>query len=169
MSIGKKFHNETSLTWLGALGDVISPKPKRPPQFKSYKSAKRIKLPKPKHRGMTIEDTLKERRSKREYSTKALTLDKLSQLLFSAQGITGKVYGTYLRSAPSAGALYPFEIYPVVNNIKGIERGVYHYSVLDHSLELIKSGDFRNEIISTGLKQEMLGESGVTFIWLFRE
>ncbi len=42
--------------------------------------------------------------------------------------------------------------------------GIYHYSVLDHALELIKPGDFRNQIISAGLKQEMLGDGVVTFV-----
>ncbi len=164
MSIGKRFHKETSLSWFSALGEIISSKPKKPSQYKTYKGVKKIRLPDPKYKGMKLEDTIKKRRSKREYSSKALRIEQLSQLLYTAQGITGRMYGTYLRSAPSAGALYPFEIYPVVNNVKDLSRGIYHYLVLEHSLELIKSGDFRNQIISAGLKQEMLGESGVTFI-----
>lgn len=88
----------------------------------------------------------------------------LSQLLFAAQGITGKIYGTPLRTAPSAGALYPIEIYLVVNKVAELEPGIYHYSIRKHALELLKSGDFRGRITPAGLKQEMLGQAGATFI-----
>ena len=60
--------------------------------------------------------------------------------------------------------MYPIEVYAIVNNVEGLQKGIYHYSVLDHALELIKEGDFRNAITSAGLKQEMLGDSGVTFV-----
>ncbi len=163
LSIGERFHHETSLTWIGALGDLIRSKPKKPSPYKYYPGAKVIKLPTPAYRGMILEDTVRKRRSVRDYSSEAIHIDQLSQLLFSAQGITGKMYGTPLRTAPSAGALYPFEIYLIVNNVEDLPRGIYHYSVLTHALELVKSGDFRGKMISAGLKQEMLGDSGVTF------
>jgi SagB-type dehydrogenase family enzyme len=84
--------------------------------------------------------------------------------LFSAQGITGYYVGYPLRSAPSAGALYPFEIYVIVNNVSGLKRGIYHYQVLTHSLELIKLGDYRSKITNCCLNQDMAGKSGVTFV-----
>ncbi|MHC4457606.1 MAG: SagB/ThcOx family dehydrogenase [Planctomycetota bacterium] len=164
LSIGERFHYETSLTWRGALADMFRTKPKKPPQYKSYPESKKIDLPKPDHHGMTVEETIKKRRSIRDYSTKAMSLAQLSQLLFAAQGITGKTYGHPLRSAPSAGALYPFEVYAVVNNVKDLPQGIYHYSVLDHALKLVKVGDFRKQIIDAGLEQEMLGAANVTFV-----
>ena len=126
-SIGHKFHRETSMTWKGVLGDLLTSKPKKPPQYKNYPNAKKISLPKPGYTGIAFEQAVKKRRSVRNYSKKPITTAQLSQLLFAAQGVTAKVYGTALRSSPSAGALYPFEVYAVVNNIEELPRGIYHY------------------------------------------
>ncbi len=164
LSPGERFHHETSLTWRGVIGDVFRSKPKKPPQYKNYPGSKIIKLPKPVYHGITLEESIEKRRSVRNYSGKPLTLSQLSQLLFSAQGITGKLYDQSLRTAPSAGALYPIEVYVIVNSVEGLTRGIYHYAVLNHSLELVKSGDFRKEITAVGLEQEMLGDADVTFV-----
>lgn len=164
VSIGERFHKETSLTWRGVVGDMFRAKPKKPPQYKVYPDASKIELPKPEYTGMTVEEAIKKRRSVRNYSTKPISKAQLSQLLFAAQGVTGRMYGKALRTAPSAGALYPFEIYIIVNNVQDLPRGIYHYSVLDHALELVKSGDFRSQITSAGLNQQMLGDAGVTFV-----
>src|SRR3972149_8405902 len=164
LSIGERFHRETSLTWLGVIGDLFRGKPEMPPQYKNYPDSKVIKLPKPAYQGMSLEKAIEKRRSVRNYSGKPLTLPQLSQLLFSAQGITGKLYDQPLRTAPSAGALYPIEVYVIANDVEGLPHGIYHYAVLNHSLELIKSGDFRKEITAAGLEQEMLGDADVTFV-----
>ena len=164
LSVGGRFHHDTSLTWRGVIGDVFRSKPKKPPQYKNYPDSKVIKLPKPVYHGITLEESIEKRRSVRNYSGKLLTLSQLSQLLFSAQGITGKLYDQPLRTAPSAGALYPIEIYVIANDVEGMTCGIYHYAVLNHSLELVKSGDFRKEITAAGLEQEMLGDADVTFI-----
>jgi SagB-type dehydrogenase family enzyme len=74
------------------------------------------------------------------------------------------MYGQPLRSTPSAGALYPFEVYLIVNNVEGLSQGIYHYALLKHALELVKSGDFSSNITDAGLEQDMLGESDVTFV-----
>lgn len=163
-STGGRFHSETSLTWMGVVGDLFRGKPKKPAQYKNYPDSKTMKLPKPEYQGMSLEDAINKRRSVRNYSEKPITLSHLSQLLHAAQGVTGKMYGQLLRTVPSAGALYPFEIYLIVNNVQDVDKGVYHYAVPDHALELIKSGDFRKKITSVGLKQEMLGDAGVTFV-----
>lgn len=164
LSIGERFHRETSLTWRGVLGDLFRAKPKEPPPYKTYPGAKVIPLLKPTYRGMILEEAIEERRSVRNYSPKAIRIAQLSQLLFAAQGITGRMYDQPLRSAPSAGALYPFEVYVIANNVQDLPRGIYHYAVVDHALEVVKSGDFRGQITDAGLKQEMLGEAAVTFV-----
>ena len=163
-SLGERFHSETSLTWSGALADLLRAKPRLPPLYKDYPGTKKISLPSPDYRGMVLEDAIKKRRSVREYSSRPLELNQVSQILFAAQGLTESLHGRPVRAAPSAGALYPVEVYVIVNNVEGLQKGIYHYSVLDHALELIKVGDSRNAIISAGLKQEMLGDSGVTFV-----
>ena len=165
LSLGERFHAETSLTWSGALADLFHTKPRLPPLYKDYPEAKKISLPNPDYRGMVLEKAIKKRRSVREYSSRPLELNQVSQILFAAQGLTGSLHGRPVRAAPSAGALYPVEVYVIVNNVKGLQKGIYHYSVTDHALELIKEGDFRSAITSAGLKQEMLGDSGVTFVF----
>jgi SagB-type dehydrogenase family enzyme len=164
LGTGERFHEETSLTWRSVISDSFDIKPKKPPQYKTYPGTKLIKLPIPNYQGITIEDAIKKRRSVRNYSPKPLTLIQLSQLLFAAQGITGEMYGHPLRTAPSAGALYPFEIYLIINSVKGLSKGLYHYAVLNHELELIKTGDFSKQITRAGLEQDMLGEADVTFV-----
>ena len=164
LSIGERFHYETFLTWRRALGDVFQFKPKEPSRYKTFPEAKLVKLPSPEYQGMTVEEAIRKRRSVRNYSPKSLSIQQLSQLLFAAQGITGKMYGQPLRSTPSAGALYPFEIYLVVNNVQGLSRGIYHYVIRNHELEFIKPGDFSGQITDAGLEQDMLGEADVTFI-----
>jgi SagB-type dehydrogenase family enzyme len=138
-----------------------------PPElYKIYEDAPLIKLPEPeKSGGMPIWEAITKRRSCREYSDEAISGEELSQLLWATQGITGEIDGYYLRAAPSAGALYPIETYLVVNHIDGLERGIYHYAVLRHALELLKIGDFRQRIASAALEQEFLARAGVVFVW----
>ncbi len=164
LSIGESFHYETSLTWRGVIGDLFRIKPKMPPKYKNYTDIRTIKLPKPEYQGIPLEEAIEKRRSVRNYSRKPITMFQLSQLLFSAQGTTGKIYGTPLRTTPSAGALYPFEIYVIANNVESLDQGIYHYGVLNHTLELVQYGDFRKEITSAGLNQEMLGDSDAVFV-----
>jgi SagB-type dehydrogenase family enzyme len=163
-SIGERFHYETSISKEGVVGDKFREKPQKPAQYKEYAKSKKILLPAPAYRGLSVEEAIYKRRSIRNYSEKPVSLKELSQLLFAAQGVTGKSDNQALRSAPSAGALYPFEVYLVVNNVQDLPRGIYHYAVMDHALEQIKSGDFREKITTAGLKQEMLGTANVTFV-----
>ncbi len=164
LSIGERFHKETCISWRGILCNILQPKPSQPARFKQYPKAKTIKLPDPDFKGIRLEDALRQRRSIRNYSLEPISLSQLSQLLFAAQGITGKMFNQELRTAPSAGALYPFEIYIVANNVRGLDQGIYHYAVIEHALQLVKSGNFKEEISSAGLGQDMLSNSAVTFV-----
>lgn len=104
----------------------------------------KIELPEPKKEGgVSLEEAIQKRRSRRNFTNKPLNLGQLSQILWAAQGVTGENWGTKLRSAPSAGALYPLEIYLVVKKegIEGLEVGIYHYLPDEHSLELHVAGD----------------------------
>ncbi|MEO0071481.1 MAG: SagB/ThcOx family dehydrogenase [candidate division WOR-3 bacterium] len=108
-------------------------------------------LPKPDTIGrVTVEQALLRRRSIRSYSGEPLTLQEVSQLLWAAQGKTGKTYG---RTAPSAGATYPMEVYLVAGKVTGLESGVYHYLIEEHALKLIKTGDVRLELAGAALGQ----------------
>jgi len=150
-----------------------------PPAFKEYPQAPTITLPEPKPLGkMSLEEALQRRRSIRDYSQAPLSLDELSLLLHLADGITLWQYGIGFRTAPSAGALYPIEIYPVVNRVEGLKPGIYHYNVRLHALELIKEGEFGQELVHYCLGQEMPGTAALTLIltavfqrtrWKYRE
>ena len=160
MSIGERFHYETSLPPRGVWGDKAT----KPLQYKKYSEVKMITLPKPDYRGIPLEAAIEKRRSVRNYSKAAINLAQVSQLLFAAQGVTGEIYGHPIRSAPSAGALYPIEIYLVVNNVEGLSQGIYHYDVQAHALELLKDGDFSGLITNAALRQEMPGKANITFV-----
>jgi SagB-type dehydrogenase family enzyme len=70
-----------------------------------------------------------------------------------------------LRTAPSAGALYPIETYLCVNNVTGINPGIYHYSIEKRNLELISKGQYGEAISRAAMDQEMLAKGNVVFIW----
>ncbi|MFC1841879.1 SagB/ThcOx family dehydrogenase [Candidatus Dependentiae bacterium] len=109
----------------------------------------------------SLEKILRNRRSVRNYKNKALTLQQLAQLLWAAQGITNK---QGLRTAPSAGALYPIEIYVVVGNVENIAAGIYRYNCKKHTIIPIKPGDKRSELASASLGQSCVGEGAIDIV-----
>jgi len=125
-----------------------------------------VRLPEPQRDGGEgLWVVIARRRSERGYKRQALSLEQLSQLLWATQGITARVAGHELRAAPSAGALYPCETYLVVNNVEGLESGLYHYVVGDHALELLRAGDLSGNIAAACWGQEMAAQAGVVFVW----
>jgi len=115
-----------------------------------------VKLPKPKLKSTTsLEEAIKSRRSVRSYSSKELTLNQISQLLWSCQGITG---GMGLRAAPSAGALYPLEIYLATN------QGVYKYLPMKHELKEISRENKKPELTRAAWGQNFISTVPVNII-----
>lgn len=121
----------------------------------------KIKLPEPKFKGMSVEDAILKRRSIRDYSGKPMTIGELSQVLFSAQGITGEIEGEKLRAAPSAGALYPIETYVFVNNVSDVEPGLYRYLPFEHSIVLLRRGNLGVELERAALGQDMMKTANI--------
>lgn len=114
-----------------------------------------IKLPQPNFKSSTsIEEAMLKRRSVRYFSDKPLTLAEISQLLWSAQGITNTKEG--LRTAPSAGALYPLEVYVVAGKVENLETGIYKYKPQTHELIKIVDGDKRTELYNAALQQSSI-------------
>jgi SagB-type dehydrogenase family enzyme len=68
------------------------------------------------------------------------------------------------KTSPSAGARHPIETYAIVNNIIGIDPGIYHYSVRDHSLELLKAGDFRERCVALTAGHSWTRNASVLFV-----
>lgn len=156
-------HDLTKLTVKNVVGSIFQ-FGSQPSGVKRYKGAKMISLPKPDFTGDSLEKTIQNRRSIRNYIDVKITLSELSQLLFAAQGVTGYEQGYAFRTTPSAGALYPLEIYAVAMRVEGVDPGIYHYLTGSHQLELVKSGDFKRKLIDAALGQEMVGEAAVTFV-----
>lgn len=93
-----------------------------------------------------------------------MTKQELSQLLWATQGITARLRDG-LRTAPSAGALYPIETYVCVNRVTDLEQGLYHYDVRGGRLDVLKRGDLTRAVAAAALDQEMAARSAVVFIW----
>jgi len=122
-----------------------------------------IALPEPKLDSSTsIEKALLNRRSGRDYKSEALNLAEISQLLWSAQGITDKKSGG--RTAPSAGALYPMEIYLVVSMVEGLNPGVFKYNPSSHEIITILTDDKRKELAEAALGQSSVAEAPATIV-----
>lgn len=122
-----------------------------------------IELPEPKFSSKTsIEEVLHKRRSIRDYLDDPLSISDISQILWAAQGITEETYG--LRTAPSAGALYPLEIYIAVSNVNDLNPGVYKYKPQNHTLEKIDEGDKRLNISNAALQQDAIANSSAIVI-----
>ncbi len=119
-----------------------------------------IKLPEPRYKSnISIEEALLKRRSIRSYKDEPLSISEISQILWAAQGITDKRVG--FRTAPSAGALYPLEIYLVVGKVKDLEPGVYKYRPENHEIILTLKGDKRNDLYISALRQEWIRNAPV--------
>jgi SagB-type dehydrogenase family enzyme len=125
---------------------------------------KRVELPEPRTHGqVSIETALHERRSVREYVAGSVTLVEASQLLWAAQGVTDKREG--LRTAPSAGALYPLEVYLVTGDVKDLPDGVYRYRPRQHRLLKTGSGDRREALADVALRQSFLRDSAGVLVF----
>jgi SagB-type dehydrogenase family enzyme len=109
-----------------------------------------IKLPEITVSSMPVEEALMERRSVRSFSDERLTPNHVSQLLWAAQGIT---HTRGFRTSPSAGALYPLELYLVAGKVQSIAPGSYKYAPVKNGLLRAAEGDLRGKICAASLHQ----------------
>lgn len=109
----------------------------------------------------SLESTLNQRRSVREFNDSALTLKEISQLLWAAQGVTDlRGY----RTAPSAGALYPLEIYLAARSIQGLHPAIYRYRPQHHTLQQTEASDKHAQIAKAAFEQSWLANSPVILV-----
>lgn len=101
---------------------------------------------------MSLEAALASRRSVREYTGEALSLDEVSQILWSAYGVTETNWG--FKTTPSAGGTYPLEIYLVASRVEGLEAGSYKYLPYSHEVELVRNGDLAYDLYRACVDQE---------------
>jgi SagB-type dehydrogenase family enzyme len=158
--VGLTYHEWSKPGVLDALGSVAN-WGQFPELYKSYPNALRVALSAPMlTSGPPAARAIADRRSTRDYSAQPMTRAELSQVLFLTTGISSERWGHERRTAPSSGALYPIETYVVVHNVEGIDRGVYHYAIREHELEVVAAGDFRSRTVDQAIGQEFLGECG---------
>lgn len=116
----------------------------------------------------SVFEALKHRKTRRVFSNQPLSLEELSFLLWSVQGvkkIVNKGYAT-LRTVPSAGARHSFETYIAVSKVEGLEKGIYRYLPLEHKLSFLFSvEDLQGKLDEATFNQRFVGKSAVTFIW----
>jgi SagB-type dehydrogenase family enzyme len=141
----------------------------------------------------SFEEILVARRTTREFSGENITFNELSKILYFTYGITlsfkaFESHGIFFhapqyienteaiktaqdidgyqsfRAPASAGGLYPLEIYPVVHCVDGLEPGIYHYNVREHTLEILKTGNYSKVVADLTFNQDWQSKASVHFI-----
>jgi len=121
-------------------------------------SPKTIRLPEPRLEGeVSVEEALLRRRSVRSFTDRKLSLEEISQLCWAAQGMTKKATG--FRTAPSAGATYPLELYVFSAD------GVFRYDPRAHSLAERQAKDRRGELCRACLGQVFVAEAPLVLVF----
>ncbi len=147
--------------------EIIAPAPR----FKSYQGLKDVPLIKDLYKLKALEkmksflEVLLNRRSRRSYNKRRLSLEEVSYLIFASQGVTLKRGELLFRTAPSAGALYPVETYLVVNSAEDLEPGLYHLDLKSWTLCLLKEGLFNREVAELCLGQSFIASASIIFVW----
>ncbi|RDD61038.1 SagB/ThcOx family dehydrogenase [Ferruginivarius sediminum] len=128
-------------------------------RVRQVNAAGRMELPAPTTNGsMPLEAAIGRRRSRRSFRAEPLALADLSQLLWAAQGVTNPAG---FRAAPSAGALYPLELYVVAGHVEGLASGVYRADVSGAALDHVQSGDERQALARIALHQDWMVDAPV--------
>lgn len=131
-------------------------------QLSAQKKEVKVKLPPPRFKSeVSVEEALLRRRSVRSYKKAPLKLEEVSQLLWSAQGITADWGG---RTTPSAGATYPLEVYIAVGDVEKLPPGVYQYLPKENSLKLISEKDVRKELTGAAWGQDYILQAPLNII-----
>lgn len=147
----------TSLAWWQAQGEAMETRA-APKQETGI-----VLLPQPRlDSSISVEQALRKRRSVRDYRDEPLTMAEISQLLWAAQGITSP---EGLRTAPSAGALYPLELYIVAGNVVDLSAGIYRYLPNRHALAQIIRGDRRGELYAASLHQTAIKKAPASLVF----
>ena len=122
-----------------------------------------VKLPEPRYDSdVSLEQSLLARRSVRSYTGQSLTLEEISQLLWAAQGITDLAG---FRTAPSAGGLYPLEIYVVAGEVENLAPGIYRYQPEGHQIVKTIDGDKRAALARAALGQSPVKDGAAVFVF----
>ena len=167
--ISMEFLERTKYSYLGpsAQNRGVS----QPPLETPYNASLQVfDLPRPSDitvSDVPLRDAIEKRASIRDYTDESISMEELSWLLWSTQGVKQVLGGsTTIRNVPSAGARHAIDTYLLVNKVESLEQGLYKYIALSHQLALIdQSDDIKTRIMDSCLRQATVGSSAVTFIW----
>lgn len=163
--IGARYQRETAYSRASLKGGSQD-WANQPETYKRYPQATRTELEQPDPRGgAPLWRVLATRRSVRDYSDTPLRLGEVSQLLWASTGITLSAEGYGLRTAPSAGGLYPIETYLSVQAEGELPSGLYHYDIAGHALELLRPGDHRSQVAHAALDQPLAYRAPLVVLW----
>jgi SagB-type dehydrogenase family enzyme len=122
-----------------------------------------MKLPEPRRQGaMSLEAALWARHSTRALTRDSISLAEVGQLLWAAQGVNRP---DNHRTAPSAGATYPLELYLLAARVRDLPAGVYHYRPAGHQIELVAAGDRLAEMVSAATRQAWQADAAAVVVF----
>jgi SagB-type dehydrogenase family enzyme len=142
---------------------------KQPDIYKSYPHSRRVRLLPWKGAEAPLFATLTNRKSTRSFTGRPISLEQLSRIVYYTWGKVSvyetREFGQLLhKTSPSAGARHPIEAYAIINAVDGLDNGIYHYSVRNHALELLKKGDFRERCAALTAGHSWMKRASVLFI-----
>mgnify|MGYP001286546793 CR=1 FL=1 len=156
-SIGEDFYRETK--YAPAEPSVFAPV--------GPVALKTVKLPPPRSPSRaSLARLLSKRRSRRAFSGESISLGDLSFLLWASDGKSSRRMPSHLRTAPSAGARHPLDTYCIISHVEGLAPGVYRYRLDEHSLEMLREGDFRAATVKATAGQEWTFGAAVVFAFI---
>ncbi len=171
MKIGKKFVDKTKYSYLGK-SDQSFGQPQPPAELAYDPDALIIELPLPQDHDVYTADlttAIQHRKSIRQYSTVPLSLGELSYLLWCTQGVKEVVSGRTMRTVPSAGSRHALETWLVVQNVVGVQPGLYRFIATKHQLALIADAvdsDIITEATKCCMDQAFVKNAAALFIWV---
>jgi SagB-type dehydrogenase family enzyme len=133
----------------------------RPARFRRIAGARRLRLPRGHFRlEQRLGTAFRRRSSIRDFELRPLPIGHLSQVLFLGHGVRGtKVVDgetVFDRCSPSAGGLYPIELYVACQEVRRVADGIYHYDARYHMLEEVRRGRFHAQLADLTIGQEMI-------------
>jgi SagB-type dehydrogenase family enzyme len=142
---------------------------RHPLRFRTYPGSQRFDLPGRDYEvDASLGDTLRRRRSIREFQLRPLDLESVGRLLHASYGVEGYRQVdhqlTYSRPSPSAGGLYPLELYLAMQTVEGLADGIYHYDARAHQLELRRTGVFHADIAEMTIGQDMIRDANLVIM-----
>lgn len=164
--LSDRFHSATNNKTISQINIKDMPQSWTKINFKTYPRLKKIYLTKKKPEDKKLSLLMTTRRSVRQFSGLPISWEQLSYLLFSSAGLlnVNNSIDYSRRPYPSAGARYPLEIYPLILNCTGIEKGLYHYNVKENCLELILKEDLEDWFMKASGEETALKKASIIFI-----